>query len=958
MRDNRRLALLYLLLAVLFTGRAQAAGVELVEDLDPGQGSGGAPSQFLSVGNKAVFLAYDNHIWIAIWATDGTPGGTELVGNPCPPCGSVRALGSTGEVAFFSAYQEYAELGETTYIWRTDGTPQGTWPVAGPFQTPLSHRGNPLSAVGDHRLYFTACTPAQVCELWSSDGSVAGTGPVADLVPGPGGTVVREMVAIGDRAYFLGRGPGGMGLWEADGLSRRVRLLRALPGGAPRPRLLTRYGSRLFFLAPADGMELWTSDGTAGGTVPVSGFRPAAPFTWTRFLKPIDGRVYFLADDGVRDVEIWAAEGPAWNPRRVTGFSDPHPFGEQYNPFLPQRLERAGNRLIFAAFDSFAGFRIWTSGGTPRTTSLLTGCPGGCPSSLFFTPLGDRVIFSGVAGPWISDGTGPGTRLIRDLSLVPGSNSGLGAYTVRAFTRIPGGRLLFELYFGQEEPTEIWSTDGTTAGTVLLSKGRYGESHYAEHPVWLPLDVGRLGGRVFYLGMDELGETGLWASDGSPAGTGILYEWTRPVSSSPENLSAFGDRVLFNACVQFQNELWVSAGTASTTSRLVDIPLGYCNFRVASAAVPVAGGAVFQMVKDFDVVLGISDIQIWKTDGTPGGTFPLTSFDGSAPGRPVPFAGKALFSFSSVTSTPPSRESSFWITDGTAAGTRKLLDLPSDLYISEETSIGSLVYFLGYSADSNTTRVWRTDGTAAGTFAITTFNGNATEVYVRPDFTLMGGRVYFATWVDGRGPEVWSTDGTTAGTKPAVTEASGAKAPNNLETAGGLLFFRARRTDGDRRQFLWRTDGTPQGTFSLGADLSDGILTPYFSAPHYAVLGDELFFQARDAAHGGELWKTDGTVAGTVLVKDIYPGPPDSHPLWLTTAGDRVVFSANDGLHGTELWASDGTAEGTRLVDDISPGASWSYPEWLTVAGDDLFFTAIEGQNGRELRRIPLSAIP
>ncbi|HVR99499.1 MAG TPA: ELWxxDGT repeat protein [Thermoanaerobaculia bacterium] len=958
MRDSRRLALLSLLLAVLLTGRAQAAGVELVEDIAPGQlGNISEPRNFLSVGNKVVFLAPDdNGFWPGLWATDGTPGGTEMLGSPCPPCGDVKALGSTGEVAFFSASSSYAELGEATYIWRTDGTRQGTRPVAGPFQTPSNRYQITLSALGDHRLYFIACTPALGCELWSSDGTTAGTVPVADLVPGPDGTVFREMVTIGDRAYFLGRGPGGMGLWEADGLSRRVNLLRALPGGLPRPRLLTRYGPRLFFLAPADGMELWTSDGTAGGTVPVSGFRAANPFSWTHFLKPSDGKLYFLADDGEHGEEIWAAEGRAWNPRRVTGFKNPHPFGEVYYPFLPQRLERAGNRLILSAFDEAAGYRLWTSGGTPRTTTLLTGCPGGCPSGspMYFTRLGNRVVFGGLRPqngqePWISDGTVPGTRLLRDVTPGPHSKG------VRAFTPVSGGRLLFERFFGQDEQGEIWTTDGTTAGTIPLSKGRYGESHYFTLPDWAPLDLGLLGGKVFYLGTDDSG-AGLWVSDGSQAGTGPLHQWSLPESSSPEHLNALalGGRVLFNACRQAQNELWVSAGTAGATSELVDLPFGYCyQNRVASKPVPMAGGAVFQLIQSFETVGTGRNVRIWRTDGASASA--LTSFDGFYPGQPVPFAGKALFSVSNVTAT----QTALWTTDGTAVGTQKLLDLPSLRYVVYETSIGSLVYFVGVTASDNSYQIWRTDGTAAGTFAINAFNANPGDgPQVAPEFNLVGDRVYFVTWADGHGPEIWSTDGTIQGTKPAVTEASGADDPNHLETAGGLLYFRSRRTDDDPRQFLWRTDGTPQGTFSLGADLSDGIFTPYFSAPFYAALGDELFFQARDTAHGGELWKTDGTVEGTVLVKDIFPGTPDSHPLWLTAAGDRVVFSASDGIHGTELWSSDGTAEGTQMVDDVSPGASWSYPEWLTVAGDDLFFSASDGPHGRELRRIPLSAIP
>ena len=93
----------------------------------------------------------------------------------------------------------------------------------------------------------------------------------------------------------------------------------------------------------------------------------------------------------------------------------------------------------------------------------------------------------------------------------------------------------------------------------------------------------------------------------------------------------------------------------------------------------------------------------------------------------------------------------------------------------------------------------------------------------------------------------------------------------------------------------------------------------------FEVIGPTAYFAATDITSGTELWKTNGTAAGTVLVKDIFTGadgeyPNSSEPRYLTGFGGTLYFSAFDPVRGRELWKSNGTAAGTTLVKDIWQG--------------------------------------
>jgi ELWxxDGT repeat protein len=126
---------------------------------------------------------------------------------------------------------------------------------------------------------------------------------------------------------------------------------------------------------------------------------------------------------------------------------------------------------------------------------------------------------------------------------------------------------------------------------------------------------------------------------------------------------------------------------------------------------------------------------------------------------------------------------------------------------------------------------------------------------------------------------------------------------------------------------------------------SNASIYPY----ELTAVGNTLYFGANDGTNGDELWMSDGTASGTVMVKDIYSGSSWSAPQELTAVGNTLYFSAVDGTNGVELWKSDGTASGTVMVKDIYSGSTSSSPYYLTAVGNTLYFGANDGTNGDEL---------
>ncbi|MCR6720164.1 MAG: T9SS type A sorting domain-containing protein [Chitinophagaceae bacterium] len=157
----------------------------------------------------------------------------------------------------------------------------------------------------------------------------------------------------------------------------------------------------------------------------------------------------------------------------------------------------------------------------------------------------------------------------------------------------------------------------------------------------------------------------------------------------------------------------------------------------------------------------------------------------------------------------------------------------------------------------------------------------------------------------------------------------------------GVIYFSA--DNGNNGRELWKTDGTAAGTVMV-KDIYPGVNGS--DPSNLVVVGSTLFFSATNGINGTELWKSDGTAAGTVMVKDIWTGGSESYPFNLRNVGGTLFFSADNGANGMELWKSDGTAAGTVLVKDVWPGTPSGANGNFTTLVNQLIFTGNDGVNG------------
>ncbi len=824
-------------------------------------------------------------------------------------------------------------------LWKTDGTPEGTLLV----RQFTSGTGSGfilegLAAVGD-AVYFTVNDERLGGRLFKSDGTPEGTFQLQQPGSGP---LIRpgELTACNGRVFF--RDP--QGLWTLEGTPERPVLLAPVqfsPSALEQPprRVVCAEGTLFFVDSPPNSYDtaLWKSDGTPEGTVPLASLGDVSDNTQP--LLYTSGPRVFLNARGSWWTTLWTSDGTPEGTGELGRFD---PYGSPVTVHTA-----AGGALYFSLRDySTWSLSLWKGESTGTGLEKLVDLPydiqalnasGLAVGNTLLLPTNDGRLYR-------SDGTPEGTFPLANLGLpeLPAQREGAS---------LPDGRLLFTALESSGE-TSLWVTDGTVEGTTPFQTAQ-------EESLRRPSHLTRMGNRVVLWADEGLHGQEPWVTDGTPGGTHLLRDLWRYDASNPQALTDVAGTLFFTAQdSEHGHGLWKSDGTAEGTTFLQALSSPpYLN----PGLTPVGNSLLFFQT------IGYAP-SLWKSDGTVAGTLKLRDFrDGDVTARVT--LGSTLFFAASASDGTSGIE--LWKSDGTAEGTVLVKDiLPgrSSAAPAKLTRAGDGFFFIANDGVHGG-ELWKSDGTAEGTVLVKDIRPGTGSAIVKSSFSELRpvGTALFFTAHDGiHGEELWKTDGTTEGTFLVKDIRPGPSGSNlyDLVDLGGTLFFTAE--DGVHGRELWKSDGTAEGTvlvadISPGADSAFPVIQPYQQLPsRLYAMGGTLSFAADDGVHGREPWKSDGTAAGTVLLRDVLPGLESSGagvtPFVPVGNQGAFAFSASDGVSGLELWTSDGTAEGTRRFADVHEGPASAAPLLLTVSGSRLFFVAHGGEHGRELWSVKQAA--
>lgn len=708
------------------------------------------------------------------------------------------------------------------------------------------------------------------------------------------------------------------------------------------------------------------------------------PFVRGNRFAVVGKTAYFMADDGVHGQELWRYDTSNGGTAKMVKDITPGAGSTYMRDFIA-----TGNRLYFSSNND----ELWVSDGTAAGTMSL-----GQATSFTFLAIGNTLYFTKGFNPneiWKTDGTPAGTVLVATINTAQlNYANGIGQLTWY------NGNIYFTTYYNNVYGDELWKTNGTQAGTVLVKDINPGAANS------YPQNLTVVNGKLYFSAVDSTGSH-LWVTDGTAAGTKKVKN---SVNCSVDNSADFFNVIyvtfyapppvaVVNNILYFRgytaDKGWelCSYNTADTASGIVvaaDINSGTGD--ASPANLTTVNNTLY-----FTAFNAAGHQRLYKNNGTPKGATMVKDIDPSG-GIHTYFSnfinanGTLYFSgYAKATGYE------LWKSDGTGAGTVMVKDIFAGSYNSSNPDnvtyvAGSIVVFSAFDG-VNGRELWRTDGTTAGTAIVKNIN-KTTTASSYPTLYLgsatFNGKTYFDATDPVYGTELYASDGTTAGTKMIKNIENGnlSSSPSNFTVFKNALYFLAMQNDTirlfksdgtttgttffysfpgntystvastdsslyiinynytDTTSTIWKTDGTAGGTAIVkiiagNTNIYDG------PASTRASIGNTLYFVLNEKTHGSELWKTNGTNAGTVMVKDIYTGAAGSNPGTLYPYKGKVYFGANDST-GAGFFVTDGTAAGTKLVKRLRL-YPYTRDSIINTLNGKMMFSAYTDLTGQEL---------
>ena len=572
-------------------------------------------------------------------------------------------------------------------------------------------------------------------------------------------------------------------------------VLDAVPGsGGSKPADLTSLDGKLVYAATdSAGTELWSSDGTPGGTARIADLYPGPGSANPSQLTAVTGgtagsAVYFTADDGTRHGVLYKTDGTPAGTAEVKFIDDGY---DNYSRVT--NLAACNGRLVFFADDGHDGDEPWASDGTAAGTVMLHDI---APTPNFSTPgplypVNTRVVFSVYGGPdpgaWTSDGTADGTHRYGNAAPISASGYVLGGDSAAPTTATLGN------YIYYNGGGDLWQTNAFFFQLVATMP-----KPLPPHTTGYISDLTAYNGRLYFSGVGASGDE-LWSSDGaSQQGTSLLVDLApgtaadgRQNNGSPRDMTVVNGTLYFDSA---HTLLYKSDGTAAGTVE-VNPGTSYSDLFDLSD---------LNDSLDFAGAVGAGATPVlWKSDGTAGGTIPVPAagLGSVVPGMRFAVFDDALYFDGYDDSGHPG----LWKVDA-ATGTPSLVQ--SGVTAANFAASGNDLFFTDTGGGGNGGDLWAVNGAAAALLHAFPSASSLTD---------RNGTLYFAA-----PGGLWQSDGTPAGTRlsPESQALGGSKVVTSIANAGGNLYF--VNDDGHHPAELWEIPAPPLAPSGFSASAPSG----------------------------------------------------------------------------------------------------------------------------------------